>query len=206
MEHIDPLLKLFAFMIMLYLPGPTTSLIISETFSNGTKNGVGVVLAIALFPLLYLVLLELGLKGPSPILQNIVRQAATAYLFYMAYSAIWGRRKKLEGGKRQHKPWQVSFLGALVVVAGSTQMFLVTPTTPLIFLLEEQQSSLFEHRVLEYLPIIVWGLLIDCIYLFAATKGRNYLQEKGKDQMISIISSSLLGMSAVTLVWISLNQ
>ncbi|MBL4837326.1 MAG: LysE family translocator [Kordiimonadaceae bacterium] len=207
MEHIDPLLYglfLLASAILVFTPGPIVSLTISETLSNGPKNGFGVVVGAATVAILFLAINYWGftaIQTASSELLNAMRYAGAIYLLYLAYSAFTSPPKNLELGEKQQKTTGASYRGSLLVAASNPKAILFFAA----FFPQFVSTNLPLHPQLLVLSVsfIAVTLLLDCVWVFAAAKARGILLAKGNHQMIDKISGSVLGLAAVALLFLN---
>jgi len=201
---IDPLLYglfVLATAVLVLTPGPVVSLAISETLSNGTRNGLAVVYGAASIAGVYLTLNYIGfsaIQRVSSDLLDAIRYAGAAYLIYLAYSAF---RKKPETVdldiKIKKSAWR-TYRGALFVAASNPKAILFFAAFFPQFL--SKKLPVNEQLLILSASFICITLLLDSLWVLVAAKARTFLNERGNTRLIDRISGSILGLGAVALL------
>lgn len=207
MGIVDPFLFglfIVATAILVLTPGPIVSLAISETLSNGPRNGLAVVLAAATVALAYLVLNYTGFSAIQRVsegLLDIIRYAGASYLVFLAYSAFRRKPTALSVEEKRIKtPWR-TYRGALLIAASN-------PKAILFF------AAFFPQFISKNLPIdmqliilsiafICITLILDSFWVLVAAKARVFFGAEKNAGLIDRVSGSVLGLGAIGLLFLN---
>lgn len=207
MGVIDPFLFglfILATTVLVLTPGPIVSLAISETLSNGTRNGLAVVFAAATVAIVYLALNYTGFSAIQRVsegLLDIVRYAGAAYLVYLAYSAFRRKPSAVSVENKRLKSPGRTYKGALFVAASNPKAILffaaffpqfISKTLPV-----EQQLMVLS------IAFICITIVLDSFWVLVAAKARIFLAAKENTGLIDRISGSVLGLGAVGLLFLN---
>lgn len=205
---VDPVLYGFfilATAILVFTPGPIVGLIIAETLSRSARHGFAVVLgaeiAGAFMILAYLIGFTAIIELLSENVLMAIRYLGAAYLMYLAFKAF--RPAKSVGDEAAPLPRTPA-----MAFRTSLAVSMTNPKAILFF------AAFFPQFVSPDLPItpqivtmaitfLIIAPLLDCVWVFAASRARTLLQKRGSSQMISRISGSILALAAVALLFLN---
>ncbi|MEX0300330.1 MAG: LysE family translocator [Kordiimonas sp.] len=207
MGVIDPFLFglfIVATAVLVLTPGPIVSLAISETLSNGTKNGLAVVFAAASIAVVYLVLNYTGFSAIQKVsddLLNLVRYAGAGYLVYLAYTAFKRSPSTVEVEKKRAKTAWRTYRGALFIAASNPKAILFFAAFFPQFISKELPID--QQLIVLSIAFICVTLILDSFWVFVAAKARVFLSAKQNTGLIDRISGSVLGLGAVGLLFLN---
>ncbi len=207
MGMVDPFLFglfIVATAVLVLTPGPIVSLAISETLSNGTKNGLAVVFAAASIAVVYLVLNYTGfsaIQKVSDSLLDMVRYAGAVYLVYLAYSAFRRAPAAVEVKQKSTKTAWSTYRGAIFVAASNPKAILFFAAFFPQFISKDLPTN--EQLVVLSVAFICVTLILDSFWVFVAAKARVFLGAERNAGLIDRISGSVLGLGAVGLLFLN---
>lgn len=207
MGVIDPVLfGLFvaATAILVLTPGPIVSLAISETLSNGARNGLAVVFAAATIGVIYLALNYTGFSAIQRVsagLLDLIRYAGAGYLVFLAYSAFRKKPAALSvEEKRIKSPWR-TYKGALFVAASNPKAILFFAAFFPQFISKELPVD--QQLAVLSVAFICITIVLDSFWVIVAAKARTFLGAEENASLIDRISGSVLGLGAVGLLFLN---
>lgn len=207
MGIVDPFLYglfIMATAVLVITPGPIVSLAISETLSNGTKNGLAVVFGAATIALLYLVLNFTGftaIQKVSEDLLDMIRYAGAAYLVYLAVNAFRQHAKAMHVDKKREKTAWMTYRGSLFIAASNPKAILFFAAFFPQFISKE--LPLNQQLITLSITFIIVTIILDSCWVLVAAKAREFFRSRSNAGIVDRISGSVLGAGAVGLLFLN---
>ena len=194
-------------LIIAFTPGPSVLLATANSMNHGAKKTIGTILGDLSANTIQIILSSLGLAtiiNSSGDLFNIIKWVGVAYLIYMGLTKIFSKKSALHLSKKKKEK---SFFNLYL------EGFMMSAANPKAIVFLAAFFPLFIDQSLAFLPqVITLGMLylmIDgislLIYVYFASRLKNYLEDKEKIHFQNRIIGGLLIFSGVMLSMVSKN-
>ena len=87
-----------ASIILSLMPGPDNIFVLTESITKGKRNGIGISIGLCLGVLIHTIAAATGLSiiiQQSAIAFSVIKYIGALYLFYLAYSTLKGKKRKI---------------------------------------------------------------------------------------------------------------
>ena len=194
-------------LIIAFTPGPSVLLATANSMNHGAKKTIGTILGDLSANTIQIILSSFGLAtiiNSSGDLFNMIKWVGVAYLVYMGLTKIFSKKSALHLSKKKKEK---TFFNLYM------EGFMMSAANPKAIVFLAAFFPLFIDQRLAFLPqVVILGILyltIDgislLVYVYFASRLKNYLEDKEKIHFQNRIIGGLLIFSGLMLSMVSKN-
>ena len=202
------LLFVAAVLLLVLSPGPVVSLIIAETLTYGPKHGLAVAFGAVTVATVFL---AIYVAGAAPLMMampeymfDAIRYAGAAFLLYMGWNMYRTAQKQSSDGKED-----LDLEGDAVQAYKKAMLAAAANPKAIVFFAAffpqfvDKGEPITPQLIVLSIVFLIVSLSGDSIWVFTASKARNWLHKKGGAKLIGTMAGCTLALGAILLLFIN---